>query len=113
MRQIRAPGESASEGRTVPGRLYSVTSMPAVQDDAVPTRKARGAFFTPKPLCKYVADWAVRTAGDRILEPSCGEAAFLLAAGERLEVLIQTTGGARGLIEGVELHERSARQAEQ
>lgn len=87
--------------------------MTAVQDDAATTRKARGAFFTPAPLCKYVADWAVRTADDTILEPSCGEAAFLLAAGERLEVLTRTADGAHGRIDGVEVHERSARQAEQ
>jgi adenine-specific DNA-methyltransferase len=90
-----------------------VAVMTSVKDDAATARKARGAFFTPAPLCKYVADWAVRTAGDTILEPSCGEAAFLLAAGERLEVLARATGGARGQIDGVEVHERSAREAEQ
>jgi tRNA1(Val) A37 N6-methylase TrmN6 len=90
-----------------------VAVMTSGQGDAATARKVRGAFFTPAPLCKYVADWAVRTAGDKILEPSCGEAAFLLAAGERLEVLAGTTGGGRGQIDGVEVHERSARQAEQ
>lgn len=87
--------------------------MTVVRNDAATTRKARGAFFTPAPLCKYVADWAVRTAGDRILEPACGEAAFLLAAGERLEALTRATGPADGRIDGVEVHGRSARQAEQ
>ena len=81
--------------------------MTSGQGDAATARKVRGAFFTPAPLCKYVADWAVRTAGDKVLEPTCGEAAFLLAAGERLEVLAGTAGGARGQIDGVEVHERS------
>ena len=87
--------------------------MTAMHDDAAAARKARGAFFTPAALCTYVAEWAVRAANDRILEPSCGEAAFLLAAGERLEALPQGTGGTRGRIDGVEVHEHSARQAEQ
>lgn len=96
----------------MPGRLFNVAGMTVVQNDAAATRKARGAFFTPAPLCKYVADWAVRTAGDWILEPACGEAAFLLAAGERLEALARTTDLGPGRIDGVEVHERSARQAE-
>jgi adenine-specific DNA-methyltransferase len=73
-----------------------VAVMTSGQGDAAAARKVRGAFFTPAPLCKYVADWAVRTAGDKVLEPSCGEAAFLLAAGERLEILAGAGGGGRG-----------------
>lgn len=55
--------------------------------DTARLRKARGAFFTPEPIARYVTDWAVRAATDRVLEPSCGEAAFLLAAGRRLTEL--------------------------
>lgn len=80
--------------------------------DGAASRKARGAFFTPAALCRYVADWAVRAAGDRVLEPSCGEAAFLLAAGERLDALARASGARRGTLDGVELHESSAREAE-
>jgi adenine-specific DNA-methyltransferase len=80
--------------------------------DGAAVRKARGAFFTPGPLCQYVADWAVRAAGDDVLEPSCGEAAFLLAAGERLDTLARATGASRGRLDGVELHQSSASEAE-
>ena len=37
-----------------------------------------------------MTDWAVRSVEDRILEPSCGEAAFLLAAVDRLAALEAT-----------------------
>ena len=80
--------------------------------DGAATRKARGAFFTPGPLCRYVVDWAVRSASDDVLEPSCGEAAFLLAAGERLDTLAGATGDSRGRLDGVELHQTSAQEAE-
>ncbi|HEX4103821.1 MAG TPA: N-6 DNA methylase [Pseudonocardiaceae bacterium] len=82
--------------------------------DTAQARKARGAFFTPPELCRYVADWAIRSASDEVLEPSCGQAAFLLAAGERLDALAAVTGQNRGGMElhGVELHRDSARQAE-
>lgn len=76
-------------------------------------RKARGAFFTPQALCRYVVEWAIRSPTDDVLEPSCGEAAFLLAAGDRLETLAQRSEGERGRLDGVELHEDSAREAEE
>ncbi|MGB8963739.1 MAG: N-6 DNA methylase [Pseudonocardiaceae bacterium] len=80
--------------------------------DTAEARKARGAFFTPPELCQYVADWAIRSASDDVLEPSCGQAAFLLAAGARLDTLAALAGQVRGGLHGVELHRDSARQAE-
>lgn len=72
--------------------------------DSAALRKARGAFFTPAALCDYVVGWAVRSAQDRVLEPSCGEAAFLLAAAERLRGL----GAETPDLHGHELHASSA-----
>lgn len=52
--------------------------------DTATLRKGRGAFFTPPEVCDFIAAWAIRNPADRVLEPSCGEAAFMLAAAERL-----------------------------
>ena len=46
--------------------------------DAPALRKARGAYFTPPEITQFIAGWAVRSATDIVLEPSCGEAGFLL-----------------------------------
>lgn len=81
---------------------------PAEHADTDALRKARGAFFTPPEVAAYVARWAVRSASDQVLEPSCGEAAFLLAAHERVQTL-PAAGTAR--LDGVELHDASARAA--
>ncbi|WP_149203861.1 HsdM family class I SAM-dependent methyltransferase [Actinotalea subterranea] len=81
----------------------------AEQVDTDALRKSRGAFFTPPEVADYVVRWAVRTATDRVLEPSCGEAAFLLAAHQRLATL--PTEGGEGSLDGVELHDASARAA--
>ena len=72
-------------------------------------RKARGAFFTPNALTELIARWVVRNSADRVLEPSCGEAAFLLSIGERL----RARGGQPDAhqLTGVELHAESARAA--
>jgi adenine-specific DNA-methyltransferase len=77
--------------------------------DTPDLRKARGAFFTPEAMCHFVVRWAVRSAHDRVLEPSCGEAAFLTSAGARL----QSLGGVpdASALHGVELHRASADHA--
>ena len=71
-------------------------------------RKARGAFFTPPEISLYLAEWAIRHAGDVVLEPSCGEACFLLDAATRLKKLGSNIESSRGQLHGVEIHKRSA-----
>ena len=83
-----------------------VTSAPLGRDTPL-LRKARGAFFTPVELCRHLAAWAIRTPEDAVLEPSCGEAAFLVAAAERMSSL----GPGPGLLHGVDVHPASAREA--
>lgn len=70
-------------------------------------RKARGAFFTPDEITAFIAHWGIRAATDRIFEPSAGDAAFLVAAVDRLRDL-DPSGGAIPVVDGVELHAHSA-----
>ena len=72
-------------GKTDPVVLRSTAAE--VEPDTAELRKARGAFFAPEARARYITDWAVRSVEDRVLEPSCGEAAFLLAAVDRLAAL--------------------------
>ncbi|MEZ0052862.1 tRNA1(Val) A37 N6-methylase TrmN6 [Mycobacterium sp. MAA66] len=81
-----------------------MTDTAASFGDSAETRKARGAFFTPVEITRYLARWAVRTADDRVFEPSAGDAAFLVAATERLREL----GADRPTVDGVEIHRASA-----
>lgn len=89
---------------------------PSAALDTAELRKARGAFFTPEPVARFVTDWAVRTTGDAVLEPSCGEAAFLLAAVDRLTAIGTAADSpqspASGVLDGVELHGPSAKAAQ-
>jgi hypothetical protein len=75
--------------------------------DSAQGRKARGAYFTPPEIAHYIAAWAIRCADDRILEPSSGDAAFLVAATDRLRELGGEPGG-RPEVDGVEIHSASA-----
>ena len=72
-------------------------------------RKERGAFFTPDAVCDFITAWVIRAPGDRVLEPSCGEAAFMLSAARRLSELGAVP--AEMHIEGAEIHAASARTA--
>jgi adenine-specific DNA methylase len=79
----------------------------AVITDTPQLRKARGAFFTPTAIADFVTSWAVRDAADTVLEPSCGEAAFLTHATSQLRAL----GVSTPRVDGVEIHGPSADEA--
>ncbi|TFW30268.1 SAM-dependent methyltransferase [Massilia arenosa] len=76
-------------------------------EDTAAARKSRGAFFTPDAITAFIANWALRSSHDRVLEPSAGDAAFLVAAVHRLRELAPRSGFCPEL-DGVELHEDSA-----
>jgi adenine-specific DNA methylase len=50
-------------------------------------RKDLGAFYTPSELTDFAANWAVTSRVATVLDPSCGDAAFLLSASKRLRSL--------------------------
>lgn len=81
-------------------------------NDTPTLRKERGAFFTPDEITRFIADWAIRTAHDTVMEPSAGDAAFLVAAVARLRELASDPG-ALPPVNGVEIHAHSARTARQ
>jgi adenine-specific DNA methylase len=71
--------------------------------------KRLGAFFTPPDLARAVVAWAVRSAGDRVLDPAAGEAVFLQAAVERLKDLGSQEAPAH--VRGIELDPRIREEA--
>lgn len=73
-------------------------------DDAPEVRKARGAFFTPPVIAAFIANWAISSSSDMVLEPSMGDAEFLTHAVERLADL----GNGEPIVWGSELHAYSA-----
>jgi tRNA1(Val) A37 N6-methylase TrmN6 len=81
-------------------------------NDTPQLRKERGAFFTPSEITSFVANWAIRSAGDKVMEPSAGDAAFLVAAVERLLKLGRGKAW-EPTVDGVEIHAHSAKIARQ
>lgn len=76
-------------------------------DDTPERRKARGAFFTPHEITSYVAEWAIRATDDLVMEPSAGDAAFLVAAVERMRKL-SPDADVVPEVDGIEIHGQSA-----
>ena len=99
------PRECAATGFVRPSPYDLAVIRPG---DSLALRKERGAFFTPPEIADYLADWAVGGDQDaRILDPTCGEAAFLRSAGRRLRTLGRNEGSLDGHLFGVDLHETS------
>ena len=76
-------------------------------------RKARGAFFTPPAIAQFLADWAVRDASARILDPTCGEAVFLLAAGRNLRKAGASAKAIERQLTGIDVHAPSLNESRQ
>ena len=75
-------------------------------------RKERGAYFTPKAIADFLAEWAVGDDKDaRVLDPTCGEAVFLEAAGEALTRLGARGSGMGRQLFGVDVHPPSIEDA--
>jgi len=86
-----------------------VTFLPG---DNADLRKVRGAFFTPPAIANHLAEWALR--GDpnaSVLDPTCGEAVFLLAAGQQLKALGQPPDSVKAQLHGIDLHGSSLVEA--
>ncbi|MFZ5853110.1 MAG: N-6 DNA methylase [Chloroflexota bacterium] len=49
--------------------------------------KARGAFYTPEGLARFLVRWGVRSRDERVVEPSCGDGAFVTALVDRFREL--------------------------
>lgn len=79
--------------------------------DTPELRKARGAFFTPDAMARFLVAWGVHRGDESILEPSCGDAVFLREAGLHLAAIRGRVPGRDQLV-GIDLHEESVRLGE-
>ena len=79
--------------------------------DTPALRKSRGAFFTPLAVTEFLTKWAVRGPSDHVLEPSCGDAAFLIPAAKMLQERGASTEAIAAQLQGFDIHPASLVQA--
>lgn len=85
---------------------------PLVALDNGDARKARGAFFTPPAIAEHLAHWAIgRNPRARVMDPTCGEGVFLLAAGQQLLNLGAQVADLDNQVVGLDLHSPSLSRA--
>ncbi len=77
--------------------------MSRPQIDPETLDKLRGGYYTPEEVVRWLTAWAVRSADDEILEPSCGDGVFLAAAAERLRELGASKARAGKQLTGIEI----------
>lgn len=75
--------------------------------------KEKGAFYTPAPMARALVTWAVRSPGDLVLDPSCGDGEFLLHAIHRLSELGRAREKALSQVFGVDSDSSAAQLASQ
>lgn len=73
--------------------------------------KLRGGYYTSPAIAEWLANWAIRTPNDKVLEPSCGDGEFLAAAVRRFAELGVHSSGLANLIRGVEIFPHEAEHA--
>ncbi|MDQ3587551.1 MAG: SAM-dependent methyltransferase [Actinomycetota bacterium] len=81
--------------------------------DSQELRKGRGAFFTPPAIADYLAEWAVAGRPDaNVLDPTCGESVFLLAAASQLAQAGASPAAMLSQLHGVDFHGSSLRESQ-
>ena len=74
-------------------------------------RELRGGYYTPNSIGEFLARWAVRSANDHVLEPSCGDGALLEAAAIALLHHGASPSSIAVQLRGVELDQAEAAKA--
>ena len=73
--------------------------------------KLRGGYYTSAEVANWLCEWAIRRPSDRVLEPSCGDGAFLEAAASRLKMLGAKPSAITVQLTGIEIVKTEATKA--
>ncbi|MET1503441.1 N-6 DNA methylase [Burkholderia sola] len=75
--------------------------------------KLRGGYYTSPEVADWLCTWAIRSSNERVLEPSCGDGAFLCAAARRYAELGARSATIAGKLTGVEIIPAEAAHAKE
>lgn len=71
--------------------------------------KLRGGYYTPEEVARFICEWAIVSETTMVLEPSCGDGAFIEAAYNKL-VKLGSKNPSKQIV-GVELYAEEAEKA--
>jgi adenine-specific DNA-methyltransferase len=75
--------------------------------------KLRGGYYTSSQVANWLCAWAIRKRTDQVLEPSCGDGAFLAAAAARFVALGLSGSDIASQLTGIEILSTEAERARQ
>ena len=74
-------------------------------------KKLRGGYYTPSAISQFLANWAIRSSKDQILEPSCGDGEILESCVKTLHMLGACEKDLKRAIHAIELDPTEAEKA--
>lgn len=109
----------ASRGERMTILRGSKSIVPTLKDTAAPRGrfadldkdKLRGGYYTTSNVAEWLCGWAIQSAQDSVLEPSCGNGSFLEAAMYRLLSLGASSTDIGKNLRGVEIIQAEADSA--
>ncbi|MCO0598512.1 class I SAM-dependent methyltransferase [Peribacillus butanolivorans] len=66
-------------------------------------QKLRGGYYTPAGIAEFLAQWAIRSSENKVLEPSCGDGSFVEQTIKRLATIGASAEAIPNLVKGIEL----------
>lgn len=70
--------------------------------------KLRGGYYTSSAVAEWLCAWAIRSPKEHVLEPSCGDGSFLVAAAKRFSKLGIRSQTIANHLTGIEIIEQEA-----
>lgn len=101
----------AIKSSTLKSKGAASTAAPRGRFADLDKDKLRGGYYTSAQVAEWLCEWAIQSADDTVLEPSCGDGAFLGAAVQRLLSLGATPAKIARRLTGVEIIAAEAQAA--
>jgi adenine-specific DNA-methyltransferase len=81
----------------------SANAAPTGRFASLDPNKLRGGYYTSSEVADWLTAWAIRKKSDKVLEPSCGDGAFLVAATKRFTELGAQKADIAARLTGIEI----------
>jgi adenine-specific DNA-methyltransferase len=105
MTAVRVKSKSVSSGKVMPAPVAPGRYAGLDED------KLRGGYYTSARVAEWLCAWAIQDARDLVLEPSCGDGAFLEAAVHRYQALGASGEEIAVRLKGIEIIAAEAKRA--
>jgi adenine-specific DNA-methyltransferase len=101
MKKSMSPHKDSDSAHATPTGRYA----------SLDPNKLRGGYYTSSEVADWLCAWGIRKKSDHVLEPSCGDGAFLVAATKRFTELGTQKADIASRLTGIEILAGAATRA--